>query len=125
MTTDLHKCKACQVWKDTKGKGNKSCLRCNPFREILENIRPLDCVPDEVIEQYPDLQTGKIRSILDAISHLSPVEFVLFCQAYIGKQSGREIYEFWEHPPCLGYSQYRLNLIVKRALKNLQKIVKK
>jgi hypothetical protein len=123
LTTDLSKCKTCQVWKDTKGKGNKSCLRCNPFREILENIRPLDCVPDEVIEQYPDLRQGKIQSGLQAVYKLPPLEYTLFWQSQT--MTKKEIKEFWEHPPCLGYSQYRLNLIVKRALKSLQKIVKK
>jgi hypothetical protein len=125
MTTDLSKCKHCVVWKETKGKGTRACLKCNPFREALENIRPLDCVPDDVIEQYPDLQTGKIKSVLDAVSHLPPVEFVLFCQSYIGKMSAREMEEFWLKPYCLGYSHMQLHRIVKQALKSLQRIVKK
>ena len=83
----------------------------------------MDIVPDEVIEQYPDLQDGKIHTILQAVSKLPALEYTIFWQSQ--GMTKREMQEFWEHPPCLGYSSYRLNLIVKKALKSLQEIVKK
>ncbi len=125
MTVDLSKCKHCQVWKETRGRGSKACLKCNPFRELLENLKPLDIVPDDVIEQYPDLQSGKIKSALDAIAHLKPGHFELFCQAYIGRMTRKELELFWAKPPYLGYSGKQLERIVRQAVKTLQKIVKK
>jgi hypothetical protein len=125
MTADLNKCKTCQVWKDTKGRGSKACLKCNPFREDLQTVKPLDCVPDDVIEQYPDLQAGKIKSILDGVSHLRSEYLVLFCQKYIGRMSRQELEAYWAKPHYIGYTGRQLERIAQEALKSLQKIVKK
>jgi hypothetical protein len=126
MTVDLSKCKHCKVWKETRGRGSKACLKCNPFREVLENLRPLDVVPDDVIEQYPDLQSGKIKSALDAIAKLPPIQFIVFCQRHLAGMSEKEMERFWRiRPYCVGYSDTALREIVKQALKTLQKIVKK
>lgn len=85
----------------------------------------LDTVPDEVIEQYPDLHEGKITTILQAIGKLAPNEFTVFCQYYIGKFTRHDFERYYAHPPYIGYSGKQIERIVKRALKNLQRIVKK
>ncbi len=125
MTANLDNCKHCQVWKETRGRGSKACLKCNPFRELLDNLKPLDCVPDDVIEQYPDLQTGKIHTILQAICHLSPVEGLLFFQFYIERMSRREIQTFWAKPPCAGFSGQGLRNIAEKAMEKIKDMVKK
>jgi hypothetical protein len=125
MTTDLTKCKNCQTWKDTRGRGNKTCLKCNPFREMLQNIKPLDTVPDDVIEQYPDLQSGRIKSILDAISHLSIMDGLLFFQFYFQCTTRREAERFWAKPPCVGFSGQGLRNIAETAKEKIQEILKK
>ena len=125
MTADLNKCKTCQVWKDTRGRGNKSCLKCNPFREELQTIKPLDCVPDDIIEQYPDLQDGRIKSGIDGIAHLDRSRATLLCQSLLMGMSDREIEQFWAHQKYLGYTHQQINNIVREALEMLKKIVKK
>ena len=90
MTANLDKCKHCQTWKQTRGRGNKSCLKCNPFREQLKkmDLPAMDIVPDEVIEQYPDLQDGKIdeparadREISESIQSLAHLRAAVRAQA--------------------------------------------
>ncbi len=127
MTIDLSRCHNCQTWKDTNGKGNKRCTRCNVWKEILKpmDLPDMDIVPDEVIEQYPDLHEGKIGSILQAAVHLNPMEFLLFCQFYVAKMTKIEVQAFWNKPPCVGYSGQGLFNIAMRAKNHIQKMFKK
>ena len=125
MTISFNKCKTCQVWKDTRGRGSKACLKCNPFREELQTIKPLDTIPDDIIEQYPDLQGGRIKSSMDGIAHLNRARGTPLCQSLIMGMSDREIEQFWASQRYLGYSHQQINNIVKEALEILRKIVKK
>lgn len=125
MTVNLDKCKTCQIWKDTKGRGTKACLKCNPFREVLPIIKPLDSVPDDVIEQYPDLQDGKIKNILDGVAHLEFWQATVWLQRHVLGATERELEERWAKPYIMGYSDSALREIVLQAMKMLQQIVKK
>jgi len=128
MTVDVTRCYHCKVYKDTKGKGDQHCQRCNVWKEILKpmDLPDMDIVPNEVIEQYPDLHEGKINTALQAISKLSPIEFIIFCQSKIAGMTYKEMARFWRFRPyCTGYTDKALKVIVDKAIRNLAKIVKK